>query len=108
MPVVVKGLGWSAAIVMTLWSGDGMGQDVGSLNVKGPTVAGVKADCTAALRWQSGDGPVSLTYDSANATGICRFVAKIANATITLHGGELDYQIDMSGISSSSSELHPS
>jgi hypothetical protein len=109
VPFAVPGLGHSATVVMTLWPGEGMGQDVGSLTVKGPSVLLDKPDCTAGLHWQSGHGPVSLTYDSGNATGICAFVAKLANATITLVGsGELDYQVDLSGIRGSSAALYSS
>ncbi len=109
VPFAVPGVGNSATVQMTLWGGEGMGQDVGSLTVKGPSVAFDKPDCTAGLHWQSGDGPVNLTYDSGNATGICSFVAKLADATITLvNSGELDYQVDLSGIRGSSAELYPS
>jgi hypothetical protein len=109
MPFKVPGLGPSAAVVMTLWAGDPMGQDVGSLTVTGPSVAFSRPDCTADLHWQSGDGPVRLTYDSDSATGMCSFVAKLANATITLeNSGDLKYQIDISGIRGSSADLYPS
>jgi hypothetical protein len=104
VPAIVRGLGPSADIEMTLSAGDGIGSDVGSIMVTGPWVGSqaIDPDCVAALHWQSGDGPITLTYDSGNSTGMCKVVSFFAHATVDLvSGGELDYTIDVSGYNES-------
>ena len=96
----LPGIGRSAGIEITLAPGRGPGHDVGSITVTGPWVASsaITPGCVAALHWQSGNGPISLTYDSANSTDLCKVVAFFANATINLiNSDELAYEIDLGG-----------
>lgn len=92
-------------LTITLHSG-GVNQDVGSIQVSAPglNLSGGNPTCVAGLYWQSGNGPVTLSFDENNSTDVCQIVSSLASATISLvNAGELNYTIDFEGITDSTS-----